>query len=72
MSNFLDNCRAYSVRFYEKKSGYYYTFVVVSESKPEAVRLATEYAEGAIGNTCVFKKATKFSNKPQVLDFYRE
>lgn len=72
MSNFLEYCRAYSVRFYEKKSGYYYTFSVVAESKPKAIALAREYAECTIGNTCVLKKAIKLPNKPQVIDFYRE
>lgn len=72
MSNFIENCRAYSVRFYESKSGYYYTFVVLAETRPLAVKMAKEYAEGVIGNTCKLKKVKKLPNKPQVLDFYRE
>lgn len=72
MSNFLENCRVYLARVYEKKSGYYYTFSVVAESKPEATRLVQEYAAGAIGNTCKIKKITKLPNKAQVVDFYRE
>lgn len=69
MSNFLDDCRAYIVRIYEKKSGRYYRFSVVAESKPAAIEMVEEFAEKYIGNTCVVKKATKLPNKPQVLDY---
>jgi hypothetical protein len=71
MSNYLDYCRAYSVRVYEKKSGRYYMFSVVAESKSDAISLVEDYAAKTIGSTCIIKKATKLPNKPQVLD-YRE
>lgn len=69
MSNYLENCRAYSVRIYESKSGRYYRFLVLAETKPEAIKMVDEYAKEAIGTTCKVKKATKLPNKKQVLDF---
>lgn len=69
MSNFLENVRAYAVRLYEKKSGRYWRFLVLAETKPTAIQMVKEYALRGIGNTCVVKKATKLPNKPQVLDF---
>lgn len=69
MSNFLENVRAYAVRVYEKKSGRYYRFIVLAETKPVAVGMVEEFCEKGIGSTCVVKKATKLPNKPQVLDY---
>lgn len=69
MSNFLKNCRAYVVRMYESKSGRYWRFIVLSETRPDAVRMVEEYAEGAIGNTCKVKNVWKLPNKHQVLDY---
>ena len=69
MSNFLDTCRAYAVRIYESKSGRYYRFSVLAESKPAAIEMVEEYAEKWIGSTCKIKKVTKLPNKPQVLDY---
>jgi hypothetical protein len=69
MSNFLDNCRAYAIRIYESKSGRYYRFSVVAETKQDAIALVKEYAAEAIGSTCKVKKVNKLPNKPQVLDY---
>lgn len=69
MSNFLENCRAYAVRVYEKKSGRYYRFLVLAETKPKAVSMVEEFCEKWVGSTCVVKQTNKLPNKPQVLDY---
>ena len=45
MSNYLENCRAYIVRIYEKKSGRYYRFSVIAENKPDAINMVEEFAD---------------------------
>lgn len=67
-AGFLD-CRAYVIRIYEKKSGRYYRFSVLAESKPVAVRMVEDYCKEAIGFSCKIKKITKLPNKPQVIDY---
>jgi hypothetical protein len=72
MSNFIENCRAYIVRVYEKKSGRYYKFFVLAETKPLAIDMVEKFCEEGIGSTCVVKKAIKLPNKPQILDYIED
>ena len=58
MSNFLENCRVYLVRIRESKSGRYYSFSVVAESRPDAIELVEKYALESIGKTYKIKKIT--------------
>ena len=69
MSNYIEYCRAYSVRVYEKKSGRHYVFSVVAKSKTDAIEMVNDFCKQNIGRNCSVKKATRFPNKPQVLDF---